>query len=163
MATRRWRSFDGDLRGELAARDPVMAARLTVGDRQRIVRALEVIDGTGRSLAHWQAEGERNAFLSHINAERHFMDVPRELLYQRAERRFDQMIAEGALDEVRALPAFDAMRPIMKAIGVPELLAHSRGECSLDEAVAAAKKATRHYIKRQSTWWRGQMKNWQSG
>jgi tRNA dimethylallyltransferase len=61
---------------------------------------------------------------------------------------------------VRALPDFDPMRPIMKAIGVPELLAHIRGECTLDEAVAAAKKATRHYIKRQSTWWRGQMKNW---
>lgn len=157
----KWRGHPGDLYAELAARDPVMAARLGANDRQRIIRALEVIDGTGHSLAHWQAEGERGAFLNHINVERHFVEVPREVLYARAGQRFDTMMAAGALDEVRALPAFTAMQPIMKAIGVPELLAHLRGEMALDEAVSAAKTATRHYIKRQMTWWRGQMKAWQ--
>jgi tRNA dimethylallyltransferase len=156
----KWRGHPGDLHAELAARDPVMAARLGANDRQRIIRALEVIDGTGHSLAHWQAEGERGAFLNHINVERHFVEVPREVLYARAGQRFDAMMAAGALDEVRALPAFTAMQPIMKAIGVPELLAHLRGEMGLDDAVAAAKTATRHYIKRQMTWWRGQMKAW---
>jgi tRNA dimethylallyltransferase len=156
----KWRGHPGDLHAELAARDPVMAARLGANDRQRIIRALEVIDGTGHSLAHWQAEGERGAFLNHINVERHFVEVPREVLYARAGQRFDAMMAAGALDEVRALPAFTAMQPIMKAIGVPELLAHLRGEMGLDDAVAAAKTATRHYIKRQMTWWRGQLKAW---
>jgi tRNA dimethylallyltransferase len=156
----KWRGHPGDLHAELAARDPVMAARLGANDRQRIIRALEVIDGTGQSLAHWQAEGERGAFLNQINVERHFVEVPREVLYARAGQRFDAMMAAGALDEVRALPAFTALQPVMKAIGVPELLAHLRGEMGLDDAVAAAKTATRHYIKRQMTWWRGQMKAW---
>lgn len=157
-----WRGFAGDLHAELGRRDPVMAARLGPNDRQRLIRALEVIDSTGHSLAHWQAEGERNAFLNHINVERHFVEVPREVLYARAEQRFDLMMAAGALGEVEALPAFTVDRPVMKAIGVPELQAHLRGEMSLEEAVALAKTATRQYIKRQMTWWRGQMKGWQA-
>lgn len=158
----RWRGFAGDLHAELGRRDPVMAARLGPHDRQRLIRALEVIDSTGHSLAHWQAEGERNAFLNHINVERHFVDFPREELYDRAEQRFDLMMARGALDEVEALPAFTADRPVMKAIGVPELQAHLRGEMSREQAVVLAKTATRQYIKRQLTWWRGQMKGWQA-
>ncbi len=156
----KWRGFAGDLHAELAARDALMAARLGPNDRQRLIRALEVIDSTGHSLAHWQAEGERDAFLNHIKVERHFVDVSREDLYARAEQRFDMMMAGGALDEVRALPAFAPDRPVMKAIGVPELQAHLRGEMSLDQAAALAKTATRQYIKRQMTWWRGQMKGW---
>ena len=156
----KWRSFDGDLHAALRLRDPIMAARLAEGDRQRIIRALEVMEGTGRSLAEWQAEGECNAFLNQIKVERHFVDVPREQLYGRAERRFDMMMEQGALDEVAALPPFEPSRPVMKAIGVPQLLAHLRGEISRDDAVRDAKTATRHYIKRQMTWWRGQMKGW---
>jgi tRNA dimethylallyltransferase len=156
----RWRGFAGDLHAELAARDPAMAERLGPTDRQRIIRALEVIDSTGQSLARWQAEGERNAFLNQINVERHFVEVPREELYTRAEQRFDLMMAAGALDEVEALPAFAPDRPVMKAIGVPELQAHLRGEMSLEQAATLAKTATRQYIKRQMTWWRGQMKGW---
>ncbi|MBL8789539.1 MAG: tRNA (adenosine(37)-N6)-dimethylallyltransferase MiaA [Rhizobiales bacterium] len=155
-----WRSFTGDLHAELAARDRIMAMRLAPSDRQRIIRALEVFDTTGLSLAHWQAEGERNAFLNQINVERHYVEVPREVLYGRAEQRFDAMMSAGALEEVAALPPFDAARPIMKAIGVPELQAHLRGEKTLTQAVSDAKTATRHYIKRQTTWWRGQMKHW---
>ncbi len=156
----KWRSHEGDLYGVLATRDPVMAARLAPSDRQRIVRALEVFDATGQSLAHFQAEGERNAFLNDVNVERHFVEVSREVLYDRAERRFDAMMQAGALDEVAALPALDPMKPVMKAIGVPELQAHLRGEISLQQAISDAKTATRHYIKRQTTWWRGQMKHW---
>lgn len=156
----KWRGFSGDLHGELAVRDPVMAARLGINDRQRIIRALEVVDGTGRSLADWQGYGQETAFLNHIKVERHFVELPREDLYARADARFDAMMAAGALDEVKALPDFDAAKPVMKAIGVPELKAHLRGEGSLDDAAAAAKTATRQYIKRQLTWWRGQMKHW---
>jgi tRNA dimethylallyltransferase len=93
---------------------------------------------------------------------KHFISVPREELYRRAELRFDQMLAQGALDEVRALPELDPNAPLMKAIGVPELQAHLRGECSLEEAATAAKTATRQYIKRQLTLWRGQMADWET-
>ena len=158
----KWRSFDGDVHAVLQERDGASAARLNPADRQRIIRALEVVEGTGKPLRHWQAQGQAHALLNHINVERVFLDVPREVLHQRAERRFDAMMAHGAIDEVRILPDFDLAQPILKAIGVPELLAHLRGEIALDEAVSRAKAATRQYIKRQTTWWRGQMAGWQS-
>jgi tRNA dimethylallyltransferase len=82
------------------------------------------------------------------------------VLHARADARFDQMIAAGALDEARALIDLDPSRPVMKAIGLPELIAHLKGELGLPEAVEKAKAATRQYIKRQLTWWRGQMKHW---
>jgi tRNA dimethylallyltransferase len=88
------------------------------------------------------------------------MDVPRDELYSRAERRFDAMIDQGAIEEIRALPNLDTTQPLMKAIGVPELLAHIKGELTLEDAKIKAKTATRNYIKRQMTWFRGQMKNW---
>ena len=70
------------------------------------------------------------------------------------------MIGEGALDEARTLMDFDPALPAMKAIGLPELIAHLRGEISLASAIAQAETATRRYIKRQLTWWRGQMAHW---
>ena len=159
-ARRRWRDFSGDIHGELAARDPAMAARLLPGDRQRIARALEVFDGTGRSLLDWQREGQSQAPLADVAVERVYMEVPRDELYARAELRFDQMMRAGAIHEARLLADLDPALPIMKAIGVPELSAHLRGETALEDAVAAAKMATRQYIKRQLTWWRGQMAHW---
>jgi tRNA dimethylallyltransferase len=158
----KWRSFKGDLHGEIAKRDASAAARLHPADRQRIIRALEVVDGTGHSLADWQKRSRDQAFLSEINVERLFVDVPREVLYARAERRFDAMMSAGAMEEVRALPALAASQPMMKAIGVPELVAHIRGDLSLDVAVTQAKTATRNYIKRQLTWWRPQRVGWTS-
>jgi len=156
-----WRGYSGDLHGELTKRDRVMAARLGANDRQRIIRALEVIDSTGHSLADWQGRGQETAFLNHIKVERYLVDVPREVLYGRADHRFDMMLSEGALNEVRALPAIDPAQPMMKAIGVPELLGHLRGACSLDEAADLAKISTRQYIKRQLTWWRSKGVEWQ--
>jgi tRNA dimethylallyltransferase len=156
----RWRGFTGDLHAELLSRDPAMAARLKPGDRQRLTRALEVIDATGRSLLDWQREGQEGAALAGVTVERIFMDVPRAELYARAEQRFDSMIAAGAIEEVRGVIDLDPALPMMKAIGVPELSAVLRGETTLDEAVAHAKTATRHFIKRQLTWWRGQMGEW---
>ena len=158
----RWRSFAGDLHAELKQRDPAMAQRLMATDRQRLVRALEVIESTGRSLLDWQKEGQSHAVLDGADVERIFMDVPRDELYARAETRFEQMLRAGALDEVRPLAELDPMLPMMKAIGVPELVAYLKGETSLDEASTRAKTATRNYIKRQTTWWRGQMGHWQA-
>jgi tRNA dimethylallyltransferase len=156
----RWRSFTGDLHAELARRDPAMAARLAASDRQRVTRALEVVEATGRSLLAWQREAQEGAALEGVDVERIFMDVPREELHERAEQRFERMMAEGALEEARALMHLDPSLPVMKAIGLPELFAHLKGDISLEEAVARAKAATRQFIKRQGTWWRGQMKHW---
>jgi tRNA dimethylallyltransferase len=155
-----WRSFAGDLHAELARRDPEMAARLQPADRQRIARALEVIDATGRSLLDWQRDGQQGATLEGTEVERIFLDIPRADLHARADARFDAMIAAGALDEARALMHLDPELPVMKAIGLPDLITHLKGEVTLEEAITRAKAATRQYIKRQSTWWRGQMKHW---
>ena len=156
----KWRGFTGDLHVQLQKRDPTGAARLNPSDRQRIIRALEVVDATGKPLAVWQDEARSDAFLNDINVERLFVDVPREALYMRAERRFDLMMQQGAVEEVAALPDLPPDQPMMKAIGVPELLAHLRGDIGIDDAVMNAKTATRQYIKRQLTWWRGQMAGW---
>ena len=156
----RWRGFSGDLHGELAVRDPLMAARLMPADRQRLARALEVFETTGRSLLDWQRDGQAQAPLAGAEVERIFMDVPRDELYERAGHRFDQMMRAGALEEVRPLLALDPGLPLMKSIGVPELAAYLREEMTLEGAVEHAKTATRNYIKRQMTWWRGQMSDW---
>ncbi len=156
----KWRRFEGDLHLELSRRDAAHAATLNAADRQRLIRALEVFDSTGKSLLQWQAEASQSAFLNGVAVEREFIEIPRDELYARADRRFEKMMEQGALAEVCALPKLDSAQPIMKAIGARELLRHLKGELNLDEAKALAKIATRHYIKRQLTWFRGQMKHW---
>ncbi len=146
------------LHGELARRDPLGAAALGPADRQRLVRALEVFDSTGMPIGHHQAHGERSGLLAGAHVERYLVEPERAALHARIEQRFDTMIAAGALDEVRDLLALrlDTSMPVMKAIGVPQLAAHLRGETELHDAVEAAKAATRQYAKRQSTWFRHQ-------
>jgi tRNA dimethylallyltransferase len=143
-------------REHLAALDPVSAARLPPGDRQRLMRAWEVVRATGRPLGIWQARtaaASPHRFLSVLLA------PTREALYAACDARFRAMIDAGALDEVAALGerGLDPALPAMKALGVPELLRHWRGETLLDDAVAAAQQATRRYAKRQMTWFRHQM------
>jgi len=143
-------------RERLAALDPAAAARLPPGDRQRLMRAWEVVYATGRPIGDWQA-GPAAAlpyrFASILLA------PPREALCAACDARFLGMIAAGALDEAAALAArgLDPELPAMKGVGVPELLRHLRGDVALDEAVAAAQLATRRYAKRQMTWFRHQM------
>jgi tRNA dimethylallyltransferase len=156
----KWRGFEGDIHCELQHRDPVGAAKLEPNDRQRIARALEVVEGTGKPLSHWQQQAERSAFLREVSVERLMVDVPREDLYARSDARFDRMIAAGALEEVRPLVDLDSALPMMRAIGVSELTGHLRGDIGLDEAIKLAKTATRQFIKRQLTWGRGQAKGW---
>lgn len=162
----RWRTAAlergaADLHRELSARDAVMAVRLQPADTQRIVRALEVLDATGRSLAEWQAVAPVPIISSESTA-KIYLDVDRAEVQRRADARFDRMIADGALDEVARLHArgLSPELPVMRAVGVPELLAVVRGEASLEHAVAAAKIATRHYIKRQQTWATKHMISW---
>lgn len=145
----------------LQARDPEMAARLMPGDMQRIVRALEVLEATGRSLARWQAEPGA-ALFDTDDVVRLVVMRERADLQRRCDARFDAMMAAGAMDEVDALAALNvpADRPAMKALGVQPLLAHRSGVVSLDEAVAQAKADTRRYVKRQQTWARKFMVDW---
>lgn len=142
----------------LAAVDPEAAARIPLGDRQRILRALEVHTATGRSLSSWQKEPKippPAGYRFHVIT----LLPPREALYAACDRRFEAMVAAGALDEVRRLAELDldTALPAMRAVGVPELLRYIRGERDLETAVAAAQQATRNYAKRQITWLRHQI------
>ena len=145
----------------LASRDPVMAARLRPSDPQRIVRALEVIDATGISLAEWQG-GNASPKLRSEEVLKLVVAPEREPLYAAIDARLDTMIAAGAIEEVRALLSLglDSGLPAMRAHGVRELAAYLKGECSLEQAAAKAKTETRRYAKRQMTWARRFMQDW---
>jgi tRNA dimethylallyltransferase len=143
-------------RERLAVLDPVAAGRLPAGDRQRLLRAWEVVRATGTPLSEWQAG---TAAASPYRFASLLLAPPREALNSACDARFLGMIAKGALDEAAALGArgLSPDLPAMKAVGVRELLRHLRGEIARDEAVAAATRATRRYAKRQMTWFRHQM------
>lgn len=142
----------------LADRDPKAAGTLRPGDSQRIVRALEVLEASGRSILDWQMERGR-PLIDRDSARFIVIEPERAELVARIDRRFDGMIEAGALEEVRALAALDLDQrlPAMKAIGVRELQAALAGEVSMAEAIERAKIATRQYAKRQSTWFRHQL------
>ncbi|HUL08944.1 MAG TPA: tRNA (adenosine(37)-N6)-dimethylallyltransferase MiaA [Candidatus Acidoferrum sp.] len=140
---------------ELVRRDPAMAARVQPSDAQRMVRAWEVLEATGRSLADWQARQE-----GPIDGPRFltFVLMPeRAALYAACDTRFRAMVEQGALGEAAALRDLDPGLPAFKALGLRELIAHLRGESTLEAAIAAAQQATRRYAKRQMTWFRNQM------
>ena len=149
------------LHGELSKRDPASAKRLMPRDRSRILRALEVVEATGRTISEWHREG-MPPVLDSENALKIFLTPERDELWQRIDARFDAMLAAGALEEVRALDArkLPEHLPAMKAHGVPWLRKYLHGEMSLVEATAGAKNDTRHYAKRQATWFRNQMPGW---
>ncbi|HEY4775269.1 MAG TPA: tRNA (adenosine(37)-N6)-dimethylallyltransferase MiaA [Xanthobacteraceae bacterium] len=149
------------LHAELTARDPAMAARLAPADRQRMARALEVVLATGRSLADWHREARPPVIEAHAAAAI-FLAPERAALYARIDVRFDAMLAAGALEEARALAgrALDPLLPAMKAHGVPWLIRHLAGEMTLEAAATQAKLDTRHYAKRQMTWFRTQLPQW---
>lgn len=146
--------------GELKARDPAMGERLSPGDSQRLVRAWEVIEATGQSLAEWQALKGKPVLEGDLA--RYVLKPNRDWLVERIARRFKAMIAGGALDEVQALRdgGLGADLPAARALGVPSLRAHLDGQLSLDAAVEQAISETRRYAKRQMTWFRHQMPDW---
>ncbi len=138
--------------------DHEAAGRLPPQDRQRLLRALEVFEATGRSLVSWQrapAEGPPPGMIFHTI----LLEPPRAALYAACDARFRKMVAAGVLEEVAALRALDLdpLRPAMKALGMRSLLDHLAGRCDLETAVAAAQQATRNYAKRQGTWFRHQI------
>ena len=150
-----------DLHSILQARDPEMARRLAPGDTQRITRALEVFDATGRSLAAWQ-QAAGTPLLDAAHCVKLVLDRPRAELAARTDARFLAMLDRGALDEARRLAAMklDPTLTAMRAVGLPPLLAHLAGDLSLPAAVARAQHDTRRYIKRQQNWQRKFMADW---
>jgi tRNA dimethylallyltransferase len=146
------------LHAELKRHDSVSAEKLNVRDRIRIARALEVIEATGRSLADWHREGLPPP-LPPDQVTAVFLSPERDELYARIDRRFGTMLQAGALEEVARLAArdLDPLLPAMKAHGVPALIRHLKGELSVEEAAAIGQADTRHYAKRQFTWFRHQL------
>jgi tRNA dimethylallyltransferase len=141
------------LHGQLMRSDPDTAARLRPTDAQRVARAFEVLLGTGRGLAAWQSGGLDPAPWRFSAV---LLRPPRHELREAAGARFDAMLRDGALDEVKALVdrGLDPALPAMRAHGVPELAAHLAGRIGLAEARERAVAHTRQYIKRQDTWFR---------
>lgn len=154
----RLRGMDAqDVRAQLEAQDPEMAAQLKPGDSQRNLRALEVMVATGQSLGTWQAQTPAPLF-PEATYHRFMVMRDRAQTYARIDARFEAMMREGALDEVRQLMALNLAPelPILRAHGVPELMAHLKGEMTLEGAIAKAQQNTRNYAKRQMTWLRNQ-------
>jgi len=146
------------LHAELARRDPASAERLKPRDRTRIARALEVMEATGRSLTDWHRDG-LPPLLPTGEFYAAFLEPDRDQLYGRIDARFAAMLKAGALEEVARLSArkLDPLLPAMKAHGVPALIRHIRGEITLEEAATIGRADTRHYAKRQFTWFRHQL------
>ena len=152
-----YEELGGERFRELLARfDPETAARLPTADRQRLTRAFEVARATGVPIAVWQRQQAEPAPYRFVSI---LLIPPREVLYAACDIRFERMIEAGALGEAAALEARGLAPdlPAMKAVGVPELLRHLRGDIPLDAAVALGQRATRRYAKRQTTWFRHQM------
>ena len=147
-----------ELHERLAGLDPVMAGRLRPSDPQRLLRALEIFEATGQSLATFQGSRSASVFAPETCVSI-FLAPDRKVLYERIDRRFEAMIEAGAIEEVRALAArgLDPMLPVMRAHGVPGFLDYFTGSVTLEEAIARGQADTRHYSKRQFTFVRHQL------
>ena len=147
-----------DAHALLAIADPAAAARLAVADTTRVARALEVVRSTGRTLASWQQD--RRGGIGGVVALAPLLLLPdRAWLFARCDARLAAMFAGGAIDEVEALLTRDdiaSAASVRRAIGVAEIAGMIDGQWSRDEAMARAVLATRHYAKRQYTWFRNQ-------
>ena len=148
------------LQAEAERLDPEGAARIKPGDRQRLIRLVGVARTAGRPLSALQAE--TRPLIAPARAVGVVIQPDRAQLYERIEARFDQMMAQGALDEAREIGerGLDPELPAMKAVGLPPLLAHLNGALSLRMAVEHAKRDSRRYAKRQYTWFSNQHPGW---
>ncbi|MEA3032284.1 MAG: tRNA dimethylallyltransferase, partial [Sphingomonadales bacterium] len=137
----------------LEREDPGAAARLRPSDATRVARALEVVRSTGRALADWQKE-RAGGIGGEVDLRSLILLPPRDWLYRRCEERFESMMSDEGIAEVRSLlkRKLNPMLPAMRAIGVREIAAFLAGELSREAALAAGRTATRQYAKRQYTW-----------
>ena len=146
------------LHAELSKTDPETAKKLNISDSQRILRALEVYQVTGKTLGQWHKEEDDQGGESEFEFNSVLLRPPRKQLYANCNARFERMVKTGAVEEVKALVKrdLDPALPAMKALGVPEILLYLDGSLSLEEAIVAGQLATRHYVKRQETWFNNQ-------
>jgi tRNA dimethylallyltransferase len=144
---------------QLAQRDPELAMQLKTGDRQRLLRAFEVFEASGKPLSYWQRHAGKPV-LQGLRLAAFVLEVPRVLLRERIEARFRDMVERGAMAEALALADLDSALPAAKIIGRRELLACHDGYLTKDVAVARSVVATRQYAKRQDTWFRNQLVDW---
>jgi tRNA dimethylallyltransferase len=149
-----------DLAYMLEQLDSETISRIDTANRLRVQRAWEVQFATGRGLANWQDETPPPL----IDTEQSYnivLDAQKDWLIPRIKKRFDSMIADGAMGEIARMDArYDPNLPSCRAIGVPELLKYHRGELDFQSAREKTCIATRQYAKRQRTWFRSKMKNW---
>jgi len=149
-----------DFADMVAGLDPATASRIDLANPARVQRAWEVLQATGEGLAVWQSRTPA-PILPRAACEAIVLRPGVDWLNARIDRRFDAMMAEGAMAEVKAeAPTWHPDRPSARAIGAPELMAHLAGDLALDAAIAAAKQASRQYAKRQRTWFRNRMADW---
>ncbi|MGJ8557871.1 MAG: tRNA (adenosine(37)-N6)-dimethylallyltransferase MiaA [Sulfitobacter geojensis] len=152
---------DMPLSALLAALDGETLARIDTQNRARAQRAWEVQTATGKGLAAWQ-DATGPAALPLAACHPIVFDVEKDWLNARIAKRFDMMIDQGALAEAEAVrPHYAPNLPAHRAIGVPELMAYLDGQITLEEAKEQAVIATRRFAKRQRTWMRNKMANWQ--
>jgi tRNA dimethylallyltransferase len=150
----------GELAQMIAELDAETRARIDLANPMRVQRAWEVLKATGRGIAAWQKETPPPR-LPLSQAQPILFDAPKEWLTPRIETRFRKMVSGGALDEARAnLPGWSPDLPSAKAIGAAELMAHLRGEITLDDAIDRATVLTRQFAKRQRSWFRARMGDW---
>lgn len=151
---------EAGVRARLAHGDPAAEARIAPGDRQRLVRALAVLEHTGRALSDWTAD--TRPLLAPGSWSGVVIEPERSALYARCDARVAWMVKHGAVGEVERLRArhLDPALPAMKAVGVREFGAHLEGTSTLGDAITATRQATRNYAKRQLTWFRNQTPDW---
>jgi tRNA dimethylallyltransferase len=146
----------GELHARLSARDPETAAELRATDPQRVVRAWEVLEATGRPLIEWRKQ-QNPPLLEGMTLARFVLDPARPLLRAKIAERFQTMLDHGGDKEALALADLDPALPAAKLLGLRQLIAHAQGKLSREEAIAEAVTATRQFAKRQLTWFRNRM------
>ena len=147
----------------LQQQDAHLAARLDPNDTQRILRGLEVYSTTGRTLSAWQTDTAAKPPLQNATIAKILLNPSRDWLYERCNSRFATMLENGAIEEVAAFAklAVPMASPLRKALGVSELLSLQAGLCDQETALITAQQRTRNYAKRQMTWFRNRMADWQ--
>ena len=147
----------GELHARLAAKDAKTASRLRPTDPQRVLRAYEVFEATGRPLADWQEEAHGQPILKDMTLARFVLDPPRPQLREAIARRFEMMLEKGALEEAALLKHLDSSLPAAKLLGLAQMIALAEGRLGREEALEQAITATRQFAKRQMTWFRNRM------
>lgn len=144
---------------QLKLRDPETAAQLRASDPQRMLRAMEVLEATGRSLASWQKESGE-PMLKGLRLARFVLDPPRVILHPRIVERYKKMVEQGVLEEARAIAGLDGTLPAAKTLGLREMWEFDEGKLTAEQVEEAIVIGTRQYAKRQTTWFRNKMSGW---